>query len=343
MQTSSICKSAVHDLRISSWNASARTVTFVASRRDDRRSDFTGSVRFNIPSRDGFRLSRYFNFTSPRITEEVLDVTMLHRNFIYSLKETTSQECHVPPEYTAHFDYALKELDLKGAVDLSPWPNNGYYSITWPKTIYRHIRTNMFWCRIQGRMTSDIASPAMFFGDVEPAVPFLPKHYTTTVSLDEQLGIEVVPRRPGEVTSWVKVDGSGSGSRPILGHIPKGTYNLHRNRALLHHGGVYVVNGPYTRSPGSNRALMRVIVRMCHAKRYGPLCEHACPDCRNGGVCHDITGRCICPPGFKGEFCEEREFLYDFACMRKLLRQIRLHCYCLFVLTSPDACIRGFC
>ncbi|XP_064476293.1 receptor-type tyrosine-protein phosphatase F-like [Ornithodoros turicata] len=305
--TSSICKSALHDLRISSWNASARTVTFVASPQDDRRSDFSGSVRFNVPSKDCSLTSRYFNFTSPRITEEVLDVTMLHRNFIYSVKETPSQECHVPPGYTAHFDYALKELDLKRAVDLSPSPNNGYYSIAWPKTIYRHIPTNMFWCRIQGRMTSDIASPAMFFGDVEPgdtAVPFLPKHYTTTVSLDERLDIEVVPLRPGEVTSWVKVDGSGHGNQPSVNHGGV-RMHLHRDRAALHHGGVYVVNGPYTRSPRTNRALIRVIVRMCHAKRYGPLCEHACPACRNGGVCHDITGRCICPPGFKGEFCEE--------------------------------------
>ncbi|XP_064476701.1 receptor-type tyrosine-protein phosphatase kappa-like [Ornithodoros turicata] len=309
---SSICKSALHDLRISSWNASARTVTFVASPEDDKRSDFTGSVRFNIPSRDGFRLSRYFYFTSPRITEEVLDITMLHRNFIYSSlngkdypKETPSQECHVPPEYTAHFDYTLKELDLKGAVDLSPRPINGYYNIVWPKTIYPHLRTNMFWCRIQGRMTSDIASPAMFFGDIETAVPFLPKHYTTTVSLDEPLDIEVVSLRQGEVTSWVKVDGHGSGSRPILSHIPKGTYKLHRNTASLHHGGVYVVNGPHTRSPGKNRALLRVIVRMCKARTYGPLCESTCPGCKNGGVCHDITGRCICPPGFKGKLCEE--------------------------------------
>ncbi|XP_064479418.1 phosphatidylinositol phosphatase PTPRQ-like [Ornithodoros turicata] len=230
---------------------------------------------------------------------------MLHRNFIYSLKETPSQECHVPPGYTAHFDYTLKEKDLKGAVDLSPRPNNGSYNITWPSTVYPHIRTNIFWCRIQGRMTSDIASPAMFFGDIKPAVPFLPKHYTTTVSLDEPLDIEVVPRRPGEVTSWVKVDGRGDGHHQVVNHSGVKTYHLHRDRAALHDGGVYVVNGPYTGSPGRNRALMRVIVRMCRANKYGPLCQSTCTDCKNGGICHDISGRCICPPGFKGERCEQ--------------------------------------
>ncbi|XP_064476699.1 receptor-type tyrosine-protein phosphatase S-like [Ornithodoros turicata] len=50
---------------------------------------------------------------------------------------------------------------------------------------------------------------------------------------------------------------------------------------------------------------MRVIVRICRANKYGPLCESTCPDCKNGGICHDIVGRCICPPGFKGDLCEE--------------------------------------
>ncbi|XP_064476698.1 receptor-type tyrosine-protein phosphatase T-like [Ornithodoros turicata] len=237
---------------------------------------------------------------------------MLHRNFIYSsyqqqksdkwLKDTPSQECHVSPGYTAHFDYTLKELELNASVNLSPSPSNGRYSITWPRTLQPRVRTNMFWCRIHNRMTSDIASPAMYFRDISPAVPFLPRHYTTTVSLDEPLDIEVVPRRPGEVTSWVKENGSGNGDRP---KVNNSGYKLRHKKAALHHGGLYVVNGPYRRSPGKNRAVMRVIVRMCRANKYGPLCESTCPGCKNGGICHDIIGRCICPPGFKGELCEE--------------------------------------
>uniref|UniRef100_A0A8C7NZC4 receptor protein-tyrosine kinase n=1 Tax=Oncorhynchus mykiss TaxID=8022 RepID=A0A8C7NZC4_ONCMY len=42
----------------------------------------------------------------------------------------------------------------------------------------------------------------------------------------------------------------------------------------------------------------------CKPGLWGPSCEHTCPRCSNGGVCHDETGECICPPGFKGHTCE---------------------------------------
>ncbi|XP_033119966.1 uncharacterized protein LOC117119269 [Anneissia japonica] len=35
-----------------------------------------------------------------------------------------------------------------------------------------------------------------------------------------------------------------------------------------------------------------------------PECEIDCPVCYNGGVCDDKTGLCICPAGFKGEYCQ---------------------------------------
>uniref|UniRef100_A0A8B9R480 Tyrosine-protein kinase receptor Tie-1 n=1 Tax=Anas platyrhynchos TaxID=8839 RepID=A0A8B9R480_ANAPL len=51
-------------------------------------------------------------------------------------------------------------------------------------------------------------------------------------------------------------------------------------------------------------AFYRLIVRACAAKKWGPSCEKDCPDCLNGGVCHDHVGECICPPGFTGTRCE---------------------------------------
>ncbi|XP_068808915.1 tyrosine-protein kinase receptor Tie-1 isoform X6 [Struthio camelus] len=51
-------------------------------------------------------------------------------------------------------------------------------------------------------------------------------------------------------------------------------------------------------------AFYRLIVRACAAKKWGPSCEKDCPDCLNGGVCHDHVGECICPPGFMGTRCE---------------------------------------
>ncbi|XP_069498544.1 tyrosine-protein kinase receptor Tie-1 [Ambystoma mexicanum] len=52
-------------------------------------------------------------------------------------------------------------------------------------------------------------------------------------------------------------------------------------------------------------AFFRLIVRGCAAKKWGSTCEKECPDCLNGGRCHDITGECICPPGFMGTRCEK--------------------------------------
>ncbi|XP_023959650.1 tyrosine-protein kinase receptor Tie-1 isoform X2 [Malaclemys terrapin pileata] len=52
-------------------------------------------------------------------------------------------------------------------------------------------------------------------------------------------------------------------------------------------------------------AFYRLIVRGCPAKKWGPSCEKDCPDCLNGGICHDSVGECICPPGFMGTRCEK--------------------------------------
>ncbi|KAG1676193.1 Tyrosine-protein phosphatase Lar [Nymphon striatum] len=42
----------------------------------------------------------------------------------------------------------------------------------------------------------------------------------------------------------------------------------------------------------------------CPANLYGSTCNGTCSSCFNGGICHDVTGDCICPPGFTGLNCE---------------------------------------
>lgn len=120
--TSSICKSALHDLRISSWNSSARTVTLQIA--TTKRQDFAGSLRYGVYSESYFVNALYFNFTSPRITEKVLDVTSLHRNFIYNSSTTHTLECHGPSNRAIRYEYSIKELMFK-KVNLSPPPQKG--------------------------------------------------------------------------------------------------------------------------------------------------------------------------------------------------------------------------
>lgn len=37
---------------------------------------------------------------------------------------------------------------------------------------------------------------------------------------------------------------------------------------------------------------------------YGDNCNSICT-CQNGGTCEHVTGACICPPGVKGDQCED--------------------------------------
>ncbi|XP_071953534.1 uncharacterized protein [Antedon mediterranea] len=55
----------------------------------------------------------------------------------------------------------------------------------------------------------------------------------------------------------------------------------------------------------AKHAIMRLIVRGCSESQWGPTCQNRCPTCYNGGVCDDVTGLCVCPPGFKGSNCGE--------------------------------------
>ncbi|XP_068221046.1 receptor-type tyrosine-protein phosphatase kappa-like [Palaemon carinicauda] len=59
-------------------------------------------------------------------------------------------------------------------------------------------------------------------------------------------------------------------------------------------------------APGASKECAVVIIRReCPANRYGDQCSHWCPDCMHRGICDAKTGKCVCPPGFKGEWCEE--------------------------------------
>ncbi|KAL3199823.1 hypothetical protein MRX96_043749 [Rhipicephalus microplus] len=138
---------------------------------------------------------------------------------------------------------------------------------------------------------------------------FLPMNYTVTVSLGERLTLEVmkVPGedRVGRVSSWVKVDAEGKAVEQLTSTGDLSTVWTAPSRARLDYNGVYVANGENTKAPGKNRGIFRVIVRSCPDGIYGPNCDFVCPKCQNGGVCHDITGQCICSPGFRGQTCNE--------------------------------------
>ena len=46
-----------------------------------------------------------------------------------------------------------------------------------------------------------------------------------------------------------------------------------------------------------------MFIRLIQGK-YGEHCQQECL-CKNGGQCDPITGSCRCPPGVKGDQCED--------------------------------------
>ncbi|XP_064415725.1 tyrosine-protein kinase receptor Tie-1 [Latimeria chalumnae] len=86
-------------------------------------------------------------------------------------------------------------------------------------------------------------------------------------------------------------------------------------------------------------AFFRLIVRACEARKWGPECDKDCPNCLNGGICHDITGECVCPPGFMGTRCEKacREGMFGRNC-QEVCRSDRSCRGLVFCLPDPYGC-----
>ncbi|XP_068225644.1 uncharacterized protein [Palaemon carinicauda] len=69
--------------------------------------------------------------------------------------------------------------------------------------------------------------------------------------------------------------------------------------------GVYLFEMDDGQPGGAKACAVAIIRRECPANRYGDQCSLWCPDCMHGGICDAETGECVCPPGLRGELCEE--------------------------------------
>ena len=46
------------------------------------------------------------------------------------------------------------------------------------------------------------------------------------------------------------------------------------------------------------------LLSVCPKGTAGIDCLDKCPNCDNGGLCDYKTARCICLPGFRGDYCQ---------------------------------------
>uniref|UniRef100_A0AAR2KQ25 receptor protein-tyrosine kinase n=1 Tax=Pygocentrus nattereri TaxID=42514 RepID=A0AAR2KQ25_PYGNA len=104
-------------------------------------------------------------------------------------------------------------------------------------------------------------------------------------------------------------------------HVQMEVLDVHNHTAILTLNNVEQTNaGIYSASYVGHSpvfaGLMRLIVRACPKNKWGTDCDKECPQCLNGGVCHDRDGDCVCPPGFMGTRCETacREGMFGRNC-----------------------------
>ncbi|XP_027884088.1 tyrosine-protein kinase receptor Tie-1 isoform X3 [Xiphophorus couchianus] len=130
---------------------------------------------------------------------------------------------------------------------------------------------------------------------------FIPKYLTMTVNKGEtaHLSMEMLGSERRDVT-W-----KFNGNYYYITHwieVTNSTATLTVENATLANQGIY--SASYFADSPLHGAWMRLIVRDCPSKKWGHNCDKDCPDCLNGGVCHDLDGDCVCPPGFMGTRCE---------------------------------------
>uniref|UniRef100_A0A8B9RGY5 receptor protein-tyrosine kinase n=1 Tax=Astyanax mexicanus TaxID=7994 RepID=A0A8B9RGY5_ASTMX len=100
----------------------------------------------------------------------------------------------------------------------------------------------------------------------------------------------------------------------VLGYVDNQTAVLTLNNIDQSNAGIY--SASYVGDSPLFAAMMRLIIRACPKNKWGTDCDKECPECLNGGVCHDRDGDCVCPPGFMGTRCETacREGMFGRNC-----------------------------
>ncbi|XP_033636860.1 receptor-type tyrosine-protein phosphatase F-like [Asterias rubens] len=125
----------------------------------------------------------------------------------------------------------------------------------------------------------------------------LPIFVTRTVNLNDNVSLTVkqkIPDEQNQQSRWRKDGGDV---------VKQNTFNFDINNANTDDSGIYECHYQHKRGEG-NQALLRLIVRGCPKNKHGPPdCRDECPRCLNGGICDDVGGGCICPPGFGGRLC----------------------------------------
>nr|XP_037288855.1 LOW QUALITY PROTEIN: receptor-type tyrosine-protein phosphatase kappa-like [Rhipicephalus microplus] len=163
----------------------------------------------------------------------------------------------------------------------SGYTHDGVFKNDWVSADGRQYIFGAFVCSVRDSVFTSATSVAM------QRTFYFPTILSQTISVNEDTNLQ--DANGGRYNNWYK-DGD---KLAITGHA------IPIQNAQLGDGGLYTF-----RQGNGYMQSSRLIVRACPNGKYGDGCRSVCPTCFNGGVCHDITGVCVCPPGFRGEHCE---------------------------------------
>uniref|UniRef100_A0A665TQ90 receptor protein-tyrosine kinase n=1 Tax=Echeneis naucrates TaxID=173247 RepID=A0A665TQ90_ECHNA len=256
-------------------------------------------------------------------TDAVIDLTMISTAEVNGVNHFTIS-CINGERSPTQF-----ELDIKRDNKILIFPKKPNFKLTKPRNNEVKVKEfrdldniGIFYCEcIQEAAPLETVTMINNF----PGANFIPTHLTLTANKGEtvNLSMELHSTQKRDVT-W-KYNGK-------LSH----TEGRELNNAAFANQGIY--SASYVGDSPLQGAWMRLIVRDCPSKKWGPNCED-CPDCLNGGVCHDLDGDCVCPPGFMGTRCETacREGMFGRNCQESCGSE--LNCKGLrFCLPDPYGC-----
>ncbi|XP_041463930.1 tyrosine-protein kinase receptor Tie-2-like [Lytechinus variegatus] len=184
---------------------------------------------------------------------------------------------------------------------------NGYYSASLNTS--SHQSYGVVYCAVTSQDDQRSVVPTIF---VRSDARFIPTNgrFTKTVNKgDVNVTIDFTEITPTEsVKIWRFHPSSDSSQSSLLITSPSNessTVYTIPGEVDISHAGVYELHLDGERHL-SRAGLMRLLVRACPAGRYNVSsgCVHTCSSCYNGGICHDLTGKCICAIGFRGDNCQ---------------------------------------
>nr|XP_054764447.1 angiopoietin-1 receptor-like [Lytechinus pictus] len=165
---------------------------------------------------------------------------------------------------------------------------------TWWNSSWAESRYGVYSCH--GLNKADIVMTMKINRDAQ----IKPEHFTVTASPGDNVTITMqilIRTRTPDYLLWAHND------QPLPYNATRFGFNDRYNipAVVEGDGGIYQAYPPDDHTQGG---YMRLIIRGCPADRWGAGCTNECPTCINGGVCDDVTGVCVCPPGFRGDTCE---------------------------------------